>query len=163
MLIMLTSCARVPDDLMKPSQNTLKIREAQSRSFETYSDGQLLRASLAVLQDMGYTIKESSTDFGVLTANKEADARSAGQVIGAIAVALLGGGAQAIDMTQFITVTIVVMDKAAPNQSQARTTFQRVVQRTDHSYYANTITEPEVYSEFYEKLDKALFLEVNKI
>lgn len=81
----------------------------------------------------------------------------------AVALAALGGVPQPIDKTQFITVTMVILDRADPNQALVRTTFQRIVQRTDNSHYAYPITEPEVYKEFYEKLDKALFLEVNTL
>lgn len=162
-MLALTACAPVPNDLMKPSANTLKIREAQSRHFEVNSDMQLLRASVSVLQDMGYTIKESSSECGVLTATKEANAVSPGQVAGAIAMAILCGTVTPIDLNQSITVTLVVLDKDACNKASARTTFQRVVTRSDRSEYAQTITDPLVYQEFYDKLDKALFLEVNQL
>jgi hypothetical protein len=163
MLLLLSSCMRVPTDLMRPDQNSLKIRSSQSRSFEVSSDKVLLRSSVAVLQDMGYTIKESASDYGVLTATKEASAVSAGQVVGAIALAVLGGTSMPIDKTQYITVTMVILDKAAPNQAAARTTFQRIVRRSDNTTYSYPISDPKVYQEFYEKLDKALFLEVNKL
>lgn len=162
-VIFLTGCMPPPKDLLKVDQSTLQIRETQSRIFDSCTDKQLLRASVSVLQDMGYSIKESVMDYGVLTAVKQADATSAGQVIGAIAVAFLSGAVQPIDSTQHITATIVVLDRAAPNQATARTTFQRVVVRTDNSCYAHNIIDQEVYKEFYEKLDKSLFLEVNKV
>jgi len=162
-ILLLSSCARVPDDLMSPNQETLKIRTAQSRTFDARSDRQLLQASIAVLQDMGYSIKESSSEYGVLTGVKEASARSTGQVILAIATALLGGKASPIDETQHITATMVVLDKDQDDKAMARTVFQRIVVRTDGSKYHETLTDQNIYTEFYEKLDKALFLEINSI
>lgn len=158
----LTGCTKIPNDLMQPDTNTLAIRTAQSRTFDVQSDKRLLRASVAVLQDMGYTIKESSSEYGVLTAEKEASAISAGQMIGAIALAAFTGQMTPIDRSQLITVTMIVLDK---NQSNAiaRTVFQRVITRTDQTQYCENITDQNIYNEFYEKLDKALFLEVNNL
>ena len=158
-----SGCAKVPDDLMKPSTETLKVRSSQSRTFGVRSDKQLLQASMSVLQDMGYTIKESSGEYGVLTAVKEANAISAGQVVGAVALAVLCGVPAPIDETQYITVTMVILDRCEEDKATARTTFQRVIVRTDRSHYAEMVTDQSVYREFYEKLDKALFLEVNQI
>lgn len=162
-MLILTSCAKPPNDLMKPTAETLKIRSEQSRTFDVNSDKQLLQASMSVLQDMGYTIKESSSEYGVLTAVKEANAVSAGQVVGAVAIAVLCGAPTPIDRTQFITVTMVVLDKSENGKAVARTTFQRVIVRTDNTQYAEMLTDQNVYREFYEKLDKALFLEVNNL
>lgn len=162
-LCLLSGCVKVPKNLLKPSGETLKLREAQSRTFDTYSDKQLIRASISVLQDMGYTIKESSSEYGVLTAVKEASAVSAGQVLGNVAMAVFCGETTPIDKTQFITATMVILDKSEQGKAVARTTFQRVIVRTDDSQYAQTVTDPNVYQDFYEKLDKALFLEVNKL
>lgn len=159
----LASCAKVPSDLMKPPVETLKIRSHQSRTFDVSSDKQLLQASMSVLQDMGFTIKESSAEYGVLTAVKEASAVSAGQVAGAIAIAFLCGAPTPIDKTQSITATMVIFDKSEGNKAIARTTFQRVIVRTDNTQYTEIVTDQNVYKDFYEKLDKALFLEVNNL
>lgn len=158
---LLTGCTKVPNDLMKPRAETLRIREAQSRSFNTESDKQLLRASLSVLQDMGYTVKESSSDYGVLTATKDASAVSGAQVALSLALVVLSGKATPIDKVQQISATVVILDKNETGKSSARTTFQRVVTRSDNTRYAEVIIDENVYREFYEKLDKSLFLEAN--
>lgn len=159
----LSGCTKPPADLMRPSAETLAIRSTQSRSFDVKSDKDLLQASVSVLQDMGYSIKESSSEYGVLTAEKEASAVSAGQIVGAIAVAILSGQSTPVDKSQHITATMVVLDKTQENRAIARTVFQRVITRTDNTQYCENITDQNVYREFYEKLDKALFLEVNNI
>ncbi len=158
-----TSCVRIPKDLMRPSAESLKVRELQSHTYETRSDKELLRASMSVLQDMGYTIKESSADYGVLTAEKEASAVCVGQVMGAVAYALLCGENMPIDKTQYITVSIVIVGKNEIDQAVARTTFQRVVEKTDKTIYATPVTDPACYQELYEKIDRALFFEVHQI
>lgn len=148
---------------MQPSKETLAIRNEQSRVFHTQSNKQLLQASLSVLQDMGYTLKESSTEYGVLTAVKEASAISKKQVAGALALTLLTGVDTPFDKTQVITATVVVMENDGSDQAIARTTFQRIITRTDNTQYFEVVSDQNTYQDFYEKLDKALFLEINSV
>lgn len=44
-----------------------------------------------------------------------------------------------------------------------RATFQRIVRKTDNSTYAETMKDPELYQEFFDKLSKSVFIEAQKI
>lgn len=52
---------------------------------------------------------------------------------------------------------------AAPESYIVRVTFQRIVRRTDNSTYAETMKDPELYQEFFDKLSKSVFIEAQKI
>ena len=52
---------------------------------------------------------------------------------------------------------------AAPEAYVVRVTFQRIVRRTDNSTYADTIKDPELYQEFFDKLSKSVFIEAQKL
>lgn len=44
-----------------------------------------------------------------------------------------------------------------------RATFQRIVRKTDNSTNAETMKDPELYQEFFDKLSKSVFIEAQKI
>lgn len=57
-----------------------------------------------------------------------------------------------------------VLDAALkPGNYVVRLTFQRVVTRTDNSVYVETIKDPDIYQEFFEKLSKSVFIEAQQV
>ena len=61
----------------------------QTRQFETKDEKELLSASAAVLQDLGFQVEESVREVGFLRATKERSAREHGQDISRFFVWLL--------------------------------------------------------------------------
>src|SRR6478609_10294515 len=57
-----------PAELFTLTPDTPKHRAMQTRTFETHNEGELLSASAAVLQDLGFQIEESQRDVGFLRA-----------------------------------------------------------------------------------------------
>lgn len=158
-------CASVPKDAFKLNPTSLQDRQLQSRQFQTLDNKLLLSAGIGVLQDMGYSIDESNTTLGVLTASKQADAKNGGQIAGAVLLALLTGTVTPTDKEQKIRICLVIQaaleDKAS---SVARITIQRVVWNTQGAISrVESINAPELYQAFYDKLSKATFLQANQI
>jgi hypothetical protein len=196
--------APIPPDAFSVSPELLEKRQLQSRRFNGISEESALVSSSNVLQDMGFNLENSEVSLGVLTANKQRDASNAGEIVGAVFLALLFGVRAPVSKSQSIRVSLVVhpagMESAiAPSYSGAsgvtpldaakkavkklpkaeqkvvidlatkpgnfvvRVTFQRVVTRTDNSVYVETINDPEIYQEFFDKLSKSVFIEAQKI
>ena len=160
-----TGCATTPDNIFQLADTSLQDRQIQSRFFETNNEAELLSAGIAVLQDMGYSIDETETKSGVITASKTVDATSGAQVAGAILLTLLSGVAAPIDSQQQIRVSFVtVPSKLNNNGYLARATFQRIVTSTQGQVTkAETLNKEELYVEFFNKLSKSVFLEAQKI
>lgn len=166
MALILSGCAaQVPKDAFKLSPTSLADRQLQSRKFDTLDRNLLLSSGAGVLQDLGYILDESNSKLGVLTASKQADATDGGQVAAAIFVALLGGGAMAIDKEQKIRICLVVNeDSTDKGSSIARITIQRVVWDSNGRVArVESIKEPLLYQGFFEKMSKSAFLEANQI
>ena len=78
-----------PDEAGNRRRRRPRMREFQTRSFETSDDRAVLKALVNILQDDGYVIKEANTELGLLSATKELDIENTGEVF----VAALFGGA----------------------------------------------------------------------
>ena len=158
------SCQQtIPKQALQLTQESFELRQLQTRSFNTTNEKKLLTAGASVLQDLGFAIDESETGLGVIVGSKNRDATEAGQVAAAVAVALLGGGAMAIDKEQKIRASLVT-NKPSKGKTNLRITLQRVVWDT----YGNisktqSIEDPEIYREFFDKLSTAVFLDAHEI
>jgi len=116
---------------------------------------------------MGFTIDESETKLGVMVCSKNREASDAGS---RFMVALLAGGnaANSMDKSQKIRLCIVVKPvKAAGSETTewvVRATFQRMVWNSyGQLNRLEGLKDPELYTQFFEKLSKSVFLEAQKI
>ena len=98
----------VPPDAFTVSEELLGMRQLQSRRFNGITEKDALVSSSNVLQDMGYNLENSEVSLGVLTANKQRDATNAGEIVGAVIVALFLGVAAPVSKSQSIRVSLVV-------------------------------------------------------
>ena len=164
-VLIMSGCASLPEDAFKLSPTSLEDRQLQSRKFSTLDNRLLLSSGASVLQDMGYTIDESNVDLGVLTASKKADAKNAGQIAGAIALALLTGTVTPTDDEQKIRICLVPQESLEDETSSvARITIQRVIWNTQGQIArVESINSPDLYQAFFDKLSKSAFLEANQI
>ncbi len=169
-LFLFASCAStIPKEALLLSKESLKDRQLQTRRFDT-DEKTLLSASAAVLQDLGFNINESETDLGLIACSKQRDATSAGQVAGAVLVALLTGSVMPIDKEQLIRASLVTrpihIDETDKSKCQTavRITFQRIVSNTQGQITRREgINEAEIYQEFFDKLSQSVFLEAHEI
>ena len=94
--------------------------------------------------------------------SKDRDATEAGQVAAAVLVAALGGGAMAIDKNQKIRASLIT--NKTKKGTNLRVTFQRIVWNSyGQVSKTQSIEQPEIYQEFFEKLSKAVFLDAHEI
>lgn len=162
-VFVLTGCVQIiPKDALLLSQESLTLKQLQTRKFDAKNEKNIITAGASVLQDLGYTIDESETKLGVIMASKDRSAVNGGQVAAAILVAAMGGGNMAIDKEQKIRVSLVTHRRKSV--VFLRVTFQRVVwNNRGQVTRSESMEDPELYREFFEKLSKAVFLEAHEI
>lgn len=165
-----------PAELFTLTPDAPKHRAMQTRMFETPNEGELLSASAAVLQDLGFQIEESQRGVGFLRATKERSAREYGQYIrqALVLVLSLGKLMQPVDLHQKIAATLVAQPlNPEATRQEVRIMFYRIVWKgdgqVDNQYippgeqYMEMIRDPEIYQQFFAKLSKAVFLEAHRI
>ncbi len=164
LLVGLTAChPRIPTEALQLSPESLALRQLQTRRYDTSDEKKLLQAGASLLQDMGFQIDESELKLGVLVGSKQADATDAGQIVGSILLAALTGHGVAVDKEQKVRVSLVTRP-LNPSQMTFRATFQRIVWNTEGRIgRVESLEEPELYQDFFEKLSKSVFLEAHTI
>lgn len=144
-------------------------RQAQSRRFDTKDELLVQQAAAGVMQDLGFTIKETSAKSGLLMGDKDRDAMETGQVATqmffAVVIAAMGGKADPrYDQTQKIRVSVVSQPSADKAAMHVRVTFQRVVwDNKNNVSKIETIDDPKIYQGFFDKLSQSLFLEAHAL
>ncbi len=176
--VLLIGCAQQtqPAEFFQLSPESSANRAMQTRFFETGVDNELLSASAAALQDLGFQVEESVREVGFLRAAKERSAREYGQYRNRFFVWLLSLGhlVMPIDLHQKIAASIVTRPiNQDHTRQEVRIMFYRVVWKgegqADRNYIPpgeqkmEMIRDPEIYQQFFAKLSKAVFLEPHSI
>jgi hypothetical protein len=177
-LALLPGCvpATAPHELFQLSPESTQNRAMQTRLFETDDPMELLSASAATLQDLGFQVEESVREVGFLRAAKERSAREYGQYIGRFLVFLLslGHALMPVDLHQKIAATLITRPlNEDGTRQEVRIMFYRVVWKGDGQGDSNyippgeqrmeMIRDPQIYQQFFAKLSKAVFLEPHTI
>lgn len=142
-------------------------REANSRRFETTDERMIQSACAAVLQDLGFTMENSSVGTGLLVASKDRDAVEAQQVAGqmflAVLVAALGGTPDPVwERDQRIRISVVTRPQKSSIVVSA--SVQRVIRNTKNQISrVETINEPTIHQYFFDRLSQSVFLEAHEI
>ncbi|MFW6154352.1 MAG: hypothetical protein ACOC95_03955 [Planctomycetota bacterium] len=166
-------------DFLTLSPESSKHRTMQIRTFETADEMNLLSASAAVLQDLGFQVEECAADVGMLRAAKERSAREYGQEITRVLIMALGAFGQKmilipVDMHQQINATLVTQrSQTDASCYSVRIVFYRSVWKGDGNtgdqhippglQRLEMIVRPEIYRKFFAKLSKSVFLEAHEI
>jgi hypothetical protein len=161
-----------PEELFQLKPESAANRAMQTRLFETENDTELLSASAAVLQDLGFQVEESVRELGFLRATKERSAREYGQYISRFFVLVLSMGKvlTPMDLHQKISASLVARPiNPEATRQEVRIIFYRVVWKgdgqVDRQYIPpgqqkmEMLRDPVLYQQFFAKLSKAVFLE----
>jgi len=169
------SACQPQHDLQKQTEaltlapNSLAQRQEQMRRFDTKDEGKMLQACAGVLQDLGFTLDESSTNAGFVVASKDRDAIESGQVAGQMFIWALitafGGKYDPVwEKNQKIRISIITRKSTEAEGIVVRVTFQRVIWNTKNQISrVETLDDPVMYQEFFDKLSQSVFLAAHDI
>jgi hypothetical protein len=161
-LLLLVSCVSF-DNYYKLDDQYLQRRQLETRRFETDDEDAMLIASAQVLQDLGFTLEESETKLGLITASKNREAGSTAGAVGAILLAGLLGTSPVYDVEQKIYTTLVSTKNRGSKGYNVRIEFARIIIDNQKNARIEIIREPEIYADFFDKLSQSLFLTANNL
>jgi hypothetical protein len=165
-------CATAPPaGFLKPGEENLAMRQLQIRQYDTANQEQIITAVAGVVQDLGFTLDDSETELGLVSASKKADASVTGQKFWAGLVDVLNAmngvpsnASASCDAAQVVKASIIVKPSLEGNKTVVRITLQRVVWNVAGQVNrVESIKDPAIYQKFYDALSKAIFLEAQKI
>lgn len=166
-VVLLSSCAVNQKNLYTLDTNYLERRNIETRMFETQDEKSLLTACAQVLQDLGYSIKESDVNLGMITAEKNSDVNSkAGKVaLTALSVAsiLANGNDTTYEDVQKFYVNIVTTP-TKEKSIKVRVLFtRRSWDNHGNIFKVEKIVDTKTYQSFFDKLSQSIFLTANGI
>ena len=155
-------CSANYKNLYLPDQNYLARRNIETKMFDTDNEKSIIVASAQVLQDMGYTIKESEVSLGIITAEKNREAGSTAGKAAIVILAVLAGTQPQYEDTQRFYVNIVTTKMG--HGVKTRVLFAR---RSWDNYgrllTLEKIEDEALYKDFFEKLSQSVFLTANDL
>lgn len=165
-VVLLVGCqTTAPERALQLPASSLDIRQLQTRQFSGISESQLLAASAGVLQDLGFNLDESEVELGLIVASKRRDAVDAGVSQMLRLLDIFADIEITVDKEQRIRASLV--SRPVPGQEAeffVRVTFQRIVWNTENdTSKRQTLDEPSLYQEFFDRLSKSVFLEAQSI
>ncbi len=165
-ILLLTGCQSTPPEraLQLPAAS-LDIRQMQTRRFAEINETQLLAASAGVLQDLGFNLDESEVELGLIVASKRKTAIDHGLHQFTKLLEIFADIEFPVDKEQRIRASLVSWPvPGADDEYFVRITFQRVVWNTQNDVSKQqTLADPIIYQEFFDRLSKSVFLEAQSI
>ncbi|MFT8243564.1 hypothetical protein [Roseomonas sp. BN140053] len=141
--------------------NAAALRAMQIARFSTRDEILLLTEATQVLQDLGFTVEESTPDAGFLGGSKSRDATEAGQVAAAVALSIAAAFflvvvAPTWDANQ--TIRVVLTSRPVPDRggTEMRASFERSVTNNQGQSRYENLEEPGIYEEFFRLLRSGL-------
>jgi hypothetical protein len=113
----------------------VQLRNIQSRAFDTTDKEKTMRAIIATLQDLGFMLDRADYTLGVVTASK--------------------ARADTVQMQVYATLRVTVTVRPRGEK--------QLLVRASAEYQRSPVTDPKPYQNFFNSLEKAMFLEAHQV
>jgi hypothetical protein len=133
LLLILTGCMTTHDRLLDMDTSQVQLRSIQSRAFDTTDKEKTMRAIIATLQDLGFMLDRADYTLGVVTASKSR--------------------ADVLHAPGSMRMTVTVRPRGE----------KQLMVRANAEYQLMPLTEPKPYQNFFNSLEKAMFLEAHEV
>ena len=144
-----------------PPKTQLQIREFQTRTYETNDVRMVMKAMLNVLQDDGFIVKNANVELGLFNATKEVDITNKWEVFGAV---LATSKYQTPRWAKNRVIEATANISEFGKQCRVRINFQtKDMDNLGGVRQVGEIRDEKFYQDFFSKVDKAIFLQKEKL
>ncbi len=160
--LLAAACASVPKEALTFAPTPKVVRELEGRRYSGVDDAKLVAGAAGALQAMGYTLEQTEASLGLVVGSKKRTAEIRRHKEEAVMGSMMSGRLNAVEKEQVVraSVTVVAQEPARPSSRVVRITFQRIIWDTRNEIAAReAIVEPQVYSDFFDRLSKAVSAE----
>lgn len=150
------------DEIISTQQSQLQKRQIQTRSYNGIDKTSIMKAMLNVLQDEGFIVYNANPLLGFISGTKDFDAKDksidAAKEFGTSKASLAWKG-----------VTVAVIEATANvteygKEMKVRVNFKRKLLNVYGSAQSiDEINDEKYYQDFFSKVDKAIFIQKQKI
>ncbi len=153
---MLSSCVMNQPAEEKITQ--LQVREIQTREFDTTDTKLVMKSMMNVLQDEGFIIKNAVSDLGLLSAEKNIDIENKAS---AMLLTLVSENPR-WNKHQTLEASANVSEYGC--KTRVRVNFQiKTIDNYGCPANVETVTDPCMYQEFFDKVSKGIFIQEQHI
>ncbi len=142
----LAGCAVEPPP--SPQMSELQIREIQTRQYENANYNDVMRATIASLQDQKFIITNVNENLGLVTASRDIDDR--------------GWLLQGYQTTKRIEANAFIQKKGKVVEIRINL-VQKGLGDQGGVLWTRPLYDAEVYQKIFSKIDKSLFIEKEKV
>ena len=152
-----TGCMQPGNDSAPMTQ--LQIRQLETREFETKDSKLVMKSMMNVLQDEGFVIKNAVMDLGLLSAEKNLDIEDRGQ---AFLATMFAGANARWSKEQSLEASANVTEFG--DTVRVRITFQaKTIDNFGRPVSVTKVTNPTFYQEFFDKVNKSVFIQQENV
>ncbi len=162
-ILLVASCTSYKN-YYKLDGDYLSRRHIETARFETKDEMAILSASVNLLQDMGYTLRETEPELGLVTAYKDNVISRSGVKALIIFITTLGGMFTPFGISPFylteqrIFVTLATAKSSDGKGINVRADFTRTIKTNKEYSKQQKIKDPEIYEIFFERLGQSVAL-----
>lgn len=145
-----------------PAKTQLEKREFQTRTFDNIDKATIMKAMLNVLQDEGFIVNNANPLLGFISGTKEFDVRD--KTIDIQKEFGIKKGSLAMQGIRVATIESTANITEFGREIKVRINFKRKLLNVyGNAQTINDINDENYYQDFFAKVDKAIFIQKQKI
>lgn len=160
LIIAVASCVSSPKPPPAPEMTQLQIRQLQTREYESTNSLNVMKAVIAALQDEGYIISGANTELGLITAAMEIFEED--KATKAYIEFWYGSGMGTYQTTKRLEASATVREHEGKIRVRINI-VAKAISNTGGTLWSQPVYNIAAYQELFSKIDKAIFLEKEKI